>query len=302
MNYIVLILIIGIVSFILVKTRENRELFSVLGCPLNRYILERTPIEYIFSGSFGSKYANQQNEDEIEGFVGQNSVPRQIWIYYPYDKNSRHWLDWGSRLYYEQHTKLFGECVRNLRKQTGWNVVVLNQLTLPQFVKIPAGLEENELYIQSVILYKYGGLWLPAYSFPIKKLDELREKVDNIIMPYIPDLNQQMPIMCVPGLKIWKQMSEYIMNNPNRLSDYSDFNHLYYLANCNQVKMVDGRVFGMLDKKGRMITFLNLVSDSITDVSDETYLVCVNKIEEKRFISQFVNYNAWMNQLIKNSN
>jgi hypothetical protein len=296
MNYIILILIIGIVSFILVKTRENKELFSVLGCPINQYVTERTPTEYIFSGTFGSKYAN---ENEMEGFVGDKSIPRQIWMYYPYDKKSRHWLDWGSRLYYEQHTKLFDECVRNLRKKTGWNVVVLNQLTLPQFVKIPAGLEENELYIQSVILYKYGGLWLPAYSFPIKNLDELRGKVDNIIMPYIPDLNQPMPIMCVPGLKIWQQMSEYIMNNPNRLSDYSDFNHLYYLANCNQVKFVDGRVFGMLDEKGRMITFLNLVSDSITDVSNETYLICVNKIEEKRFITQFVNYNAWISQLIK---
>lgn len=298
MNYIILILIIGIVSFILVKTRENKELFSVLGCPVNQYVTERTPTEYIFSGTFGSKYANH---NEMEGFVGDKSIPRQIWIYYPYDKNSRHWLDWGSRLYYEQHTKLFDECVRNLKKKTGWNVVVLNQLTLPQFVKIPAGLEENELYIQSVILYKYGGLWLPAYSFPIKNLDELRGKVDTIIMADIPDLNQPMPIMCVPGLKIWQQMSEYIMNNPNRLSDYSDFNHLYYLANCNQVKLVDGRVFGMLDKKGRMITFLNLVSDSTTDVTDETYLVCVNKIEEKRFISQFVNYNTWINQFMKNN-
>jgi hypothetical protein len=299
MNYLILILIIGIVSFILVKTRENKELFSVLACPLNQYVTERTPTEYIFSGSFGSKSSNQQNNDEMEGFVGSKSIPRQIWIYYPYDKNSRHWLDWGSRLYYEQHTKLFDECIRNLRKKTGWNVFVLNQLTLPQFVKIPAGLEENELYIQSLILYKYGGLWLPAYSFPIKNLDELRGKVDNMIMPYIPDLNQPMPIMCVPGLKIWQQMSEYIMNTPNRTSDYSDFNHLYYLAKCNKVNLVDGRVFGMLDKNGRMITFLNLVSDSITDVSDETYLVCINKIEEKRLSSQFVNYNAWMSQLIK---
>ena len=58
-------------------------------------------------------------------------------------------------------------------------------------------------------------------------------------------------------------------------------------------------VFGMLDKKGRMITFLNLVSDSTTDVTDETYLVCVNKIEEKRFISQFVNYNTLINQFMK---
>jgi hypothetical protein len=30
-------------------------------------------------------------------------------------------------------------------------------------------------------------------------------------------------------------------------------------------------------------------------------LVCINKIEEKRLSSQFVNYNAWMNQLIKNN-
>ena len=101
MNYIILILIIGVVSFILVKTRENKELFSVLGCPVNQYVTERTPTEYIFSGTFGSKYANH---NEMEGFVGDKSIPRQIWIYYPYDKNSRHWLDWGSRLYYEQHT------------------------------------------------------------------------------------------------------------------------------------------------------------------------------------------------------
>ena len=302
MNYFILILIILIAAFLL-KSKESKELFSCLKCPVNPYIIERTPTEYIFTGNRRTVQNDCDETKNVENFtsniVGSKSVPRQIWIYYPYEKNSRHWLDWGSRLHYEPNTKLLQQCVENLKKKTSWNVVVLDQTNLNKYIQIPGGLEENELYIQAKILHKYGGLWLPAYSFPINNIDNLRSKVDSMIMPYIPGLYQQLPIMCISGLKMWGQMCEYITQNPNRKPDYSDFEHLYYLANCNEVKLVDGRVFGMLDKKGRMITFLNLVSDSCTELDPNTYLVCINKIEEERLNTQYVNNNAWFNQLMR---
>ena len=302
MNYFILILII-LVSVCLIQIRGNKEYFSILACPINPYITDRTPTEYIFSGNHQVIKNNcDTDKNKIEGFtnsvVGNKSVPRQIWIFYPFEKNSREWLDWGSRLYYESNTKLFDLSVQNLKDRTGWNIVVLHQKNMNQYIQIPSGLEDNELYIQAKILYQYGGLWLPAYSFPIKNIDNLRNKIETMIMPYIEGLFQVLPIMCIPGLKIWSQMSEYIINNPNRQPDYSDFNHLYYLANCNNVRLVDGRVFGMLDKKGRMITFLNLVSDTPPELTDDTFIVCINKIEEGRLNTQYVNYNAWFNQLV----
>jgi hypothetical protein len=300
MKYIILILIV-LVSVFVLKMNSNKEFFSVLACPRNPYIIDRTPYEYIFSGNHKiiQNSCNKENK-QIEHFttVGSNSISRIIWIYYPFNKNSREWLDWGSRLNYTPNPELFDMCVQNLKDKTGWNIVVLNQTNMNKYIKIPAGLEDNELFIQAKILYKYGGFWAPAYSFPIKNLDTLRNKVDKIIMPYIPDLHQVLPIMCISGLKIWSQMSDYIVTNPNRQSDFSDFQYLYYIANCNKVNLVDGRVFGMLDKNGSMITFLNLVSDNPPELSNETFLVCINRIEEERLNTQYINYNGFFNKLI----
>jgi hypothetical protein len=299
MNYFILILIIIVCAIFLIKTKK--EHFSLLACPLNPYITERTPTEYIFDTTlFNRTKMVPMKTNPREHFVGQSTtVPRQIWIYYPFEKNSRNWLDWGSRLRYQPNTKLFEQCVVNLKKKTGWTVIVLNQQNLSKYATIPKGLEENELYIQSVIMHQYGGLWLPAYSFPVKNVDELRSFVKDIIIPYIPDLNQPLPVMCVPGLQLWAQMAEYIVKNPTPQNDYSDYAQLYYLATCNHVRMVDGRVFGMLDKTGRMITFLNLVSDSCSELADDTYLVCINKIEEERLSTQYIKYNSWYNHLLQ---
>jgi len=304
MKYIILILFI-ILYLIIHNSKSNNEFFSILRCPRNQYQIDRTPVEYIFSGNH-KIIMNQCNieNNKIEYFmnqsIGSNHVERIIWIYYPFEKNSREWLDWGSRLYYHPDTKLFDICIQNLKEKTGWNIIVLNQINLKKYIKIPIGLENNELFIQAKILYQYGGFWSSAYSFPIKNLDILRSKVQNIIMPYIEDLHQVLPIMCKSGLKIWNEMCQYIIKNPNRQSDYSDFNHLYYLAYCNKVNFVDGRIFGLLDKKGRMITFLDLVSDVQPELSDETFIVCINKVEEKRLNTQFINYNRFCNNLIIN--
>ena len=304
MKYIILILFI-LLYLIIRQSNTNKEFFSILRCPRNQYQIDRTPTEYIFSGNH-KVILNQcsQKNSNIENFinstVGSNNIQRIIWIYYPFEKKSRDWLDWGSRLYYHPNTTLFDMCIQNLKEKTGWNIVVLNQTNLKEYIEIPNGLEKNELYIQSKILYQYGGFWTPAYSFPIKNLDILRNKVQNIIMPYIQDLHQVLPIMCKSGLKIWSEMCDYIINNPNRQSDYSDYNHLYYLANCNKVNLVDGRIFGMLDKKGRMLTFLNLVSDIQPELSDDTFIVCINRVEEERLNTQFINYNRFFNNLIIN--
>ncbi len=298
-NYLILILIISVAVLFM---KANKEHFSILACPLNRYQIERTPIEYIFDSS--QRIISIPKKTPPEHFIGNAAtVPRQIWMYYPSEKNSRNWLDWGSRLRCEPNTQLFDQCVANLRKKTGWTVMVLNQNNLAKYANIPRGLEENELFIQSTILHQYGGLWLPAYSFPIKNVDDLRSEAvasnGGVIMPQIPNLNQTMPVMCVPGLKVWEQMAEYILKNPAPHNDFSDYNQLHYLAACNGVRMVDGRVFGMLDKNGRMLTFLNLVSDSCTDLSDDAYFVCINRIEEERLITQYVNTRAWYNALLK---
>jgi hypothetical protein len=302
MNYILLILVI-LVSVFILQIKSNKEHFSLLVCPRNQYIIDRTPYEYIFTGNRKVVHNNCDGTNKIENFlnIGNKNVDHTIWIYFPFKKNSRSWLDWGSRLYYHPNTNLFDICIQNLKAKTGWNIVVLNQTNIHKYIDIPIGLEENELLIQAKILYKYGGFWNTPYSFPIKNLDILCNKVDNIIMPYIPDLYQVLPIMCISGLTIWKQMSDFIINNPNRHADYSDFNHLYYLAYCNKVNLVDGRVFGMLDKNGRMITFLNLVSDSPPELSNDTFIVCINKNEEERLHTQYINYNGFFNKYIQNN-
>lgn len=297
-NYLILILII---SFAVLLMKAKKEHFSILACPLNRYQIERTPTEYIFDSS--RRIVSIPKKVSSEHFIGNAStVPRQIWMYYLSEKNSRNWLDWGSRLNCQPSTQLFDQCVANLRKKTGWTVIILNQHNLSKYVDIPAGLEENELFIQSVIMHLYGGLWLPAYSFPIKNVDNLRSLVPSkgAVMPQIPNLNQTMPAMSVPGLKLWEQMVHYILKNPTPHNDYSDYKYLSDLtAACVGVRIVDGRVFGMLDKNSRMITFLNLVSDSCTDLSEDAYFVCINRIEEERLISQYVNTRAWYNSLLK---
>lgn len=304
MKYIILILFI-LLYLIIQHSKSNYEFFTMLRCPRNQYQIDRTPTEYIFSGNH-KIIINECNlrNNKIENFmnqsIGSNHIQRIIWIYYPFEKNSRDWLDWGSRLYYHPNTQLFNLCIQNLKEKTGWNIIVLNQRNLNKYIDITTGLENNELYIQSKILYQYGGFWSPAYSFPIKNLDVLRSKVQTIIMPYIPDLHQVLPIMCKSGLKIWSQMCEYIIQNPNRQADYSDFNYLYYLANCNKVNVVDGRVFGLLDKKGRMITFLDLVSDIQPELSEETFIVCINRGEEERLNTQYINYNRFFNNFIIN--
>ena len=293
MNYYILLISIIILVCLAFSYHPLREHFwSCLGCPINSFELDPKPQKIIYADQ------TQQFLNKCETFVSQNStklgfnqrIPKKVWIYYPYQKNSRHWWDYGSRLHYQQNSGLFHTSLQNLRRKLpGYDVVVLDQTNIEELTNIPVGLLENEMLIQATIMYKYGGIWLSAYSYPIRSIDwMLDEKCLVCFVSY--EWNKPSPSASLPGQKLWRDMIYYIAYNPLTYSDYSDFNKFWYFVNCNRkdLRLIDGRIFGLLDRQGRDITFINLTSQADTKLDPECCVVCIDKSEELRRDTQWI--------------
>jgi len=290
--YIILISIILIISILSSYGPLREHFFSCIGCPVDKFEWNPKPQQIIFADQT-KIFLNQ-----CENFVNNNrnitntTIPRKIWIYYPYQKNSRHWWDYGSRLHYQQKPGLFIATLQNLRKKLpNYEITVIDQTNVEKLTNIPLGLIENEMLIQATIMYKYGGIWLSAYSYPVSSIDWiLNEKCLVAFVSY--EWNKPTPAASIPGQKLWRDMIYYIAYNPLTTSDYSDYNKFYFYVNNNRkdIRLVDGRIFGLLDSQGRDITFINLTAQSKTDLDSSCCLICIDKSEELRRDTQWIIY------------
>jgi hypothetical protein len=211
---------------------------------------------------------------------------KNAWIFYPYRKNARVWADYGSRLQYQPRPPLFEKTYTELSTALGthgWTLHILDQYTIPHFLEdIPIDLiGENELFIQAAIMYKYGGLWLAAYSFIIQPFDDLNDTNPGIILPLLDEVSIVLPVLSKPNLPVWRQLFDYIIKNPSFHGDfdeYVEYRRLLFSNENQYIRHVDPRVFGLLNHRGEQITFLNYK----TEISPLTIFVNIDRKEEER--------------------
>lgn len=308
--FISLILLLIIISYVLGK-KSKAEHFTEFKSVYNKFRVNNcAPQEYIFADQvaifkndcFPSNSASLKNENcdkNRETFVSSSlisnnysAIPKRVWIYYPYEKGARQWTSFGGRLNWENKPELFKLTVSKLKKNLGmtWDVVILDQTNIQDYIKLPTCLYGNELLIQAAVLNKYGGVWLPSYSYLLRDLTPLLNGAD-VIYPYIPGWNKVLPILSKPNQRVWREMADYILANPNKGSDYSDFNKLeQIMTGCSVVKKVSGDMLGVLDGHGNAITFLNLASDNNTYMNPSAFLVSIPREEEERRETAYLLY------------
>jgi hypothetical protein len=211
---------------------------------------------------------------------------KNAWIFYPYRKNARVWADYGSRLQYQPRPPLFEKTfvdISTALSTHGWTLHILDQYTIPHFLEdIPLDLiGENELFIQAAIMYKYGGVWLSAYSYILQSFDDLNDANPGITIPLLDDVSIVLPLVSKPNLPVWRQLVDYIIKNPSFRGDFDEYVEYRRLlfSNKNQyIRHVDPRVFGLLNHRGEQITFLNYK----TEISPLTIFVNIDRKEEER--------------------
>lgn len=211
---------------------------------------------------------------------------KNAWIFYPYKKNTRVWADYGSRLQYQPRSPLFEKTYTDLSNALtthGWTLHVLDQYTIPLYLEdIPLDLiGENELFIQAAIMYKYGGLWLSAYSYILQPFEDLDNNNPGITLPLLEDVSIVLPLFSKPHLPVWRQLIDYITKNPSFCSDfdeYVEYHRLLFSNKNNYIRHVDPRVFGLINHRGEQITFLNYK----TEISSISLFVNIDRKEEER--------------------
>jgi hypothetical protein len=211
---------------------------------------------------------------------------RNAWIFYPYRKDARVWADYGSRLQYQPRPPLFEKTYTELSNALtthGWTLHILDQYTIPHFLEdIPLDLiGENELFIQAAIMYKYGGLWLSAYSYILQPFDDLYNSNSGITIPLLDEVSIVLPLLSKPHLPVWRQFFDYIIKNPSFRGDfdeYVEYRRLLFSGKNNYIRCVDPRVFGLMNHRGEQITFLNYNME----ISPVSVFVNIDRKEEER--------------------
>ena len=211
---------------------------------------------------------------------------KNAWIFYPYRKNARVWADYGSRLQYQSRPPLFEKTFADISgalNTHGWTLHILDQYTIPQFLEdIPLDLiGENELFIQAAIMYKYGGLWLSAYSYILQPFDDLNDANPGITIPLLDDVSIVLPVLSKPNLPVWRQLFDYIIKNPSFRGDfdeYVEYRRLLFSNKNNYIRHVDPRVFGLLNHRGEQVTFLNYKEK----ISPLSIFINIDRNEEER--------------------
>ena len=236
-------------------------------------------------------YITRGNIAKCEQFIVAVLKPKPIttknaWIFYPYRKNARVWADYGSRLQYQSRPAVFEKTSTELSNALithGWTLHILDQYSIPHYLEdIPLDLiGENELFIQAAIMYKYGGLWLSAYSYLLQPFDDLYTNNPGITVPLLEDVSIVLPLVSKPQLPVWRQLVDYIIKNPSFRGDfdeYVEYHRLLFSTKNQYIRHVDPRVFGLLNHRGEQITFLNYK----TEISPDSIFINIDRVDEER--------------------
>ena len=289
----------------------------------------------------------KKNEDFSQKFTPisklQNDKRPYLWIYLEPDINARKWPSFQSRLTTDNVPNCLQLSIESIYKfcSTDFNIIQLSPDNLNQYIpelEIEVGpysktnIQQKYQIISSLIIYKYGGLWLPPWVIIMKSLKEIINKLlDNKIVVFgcpnrrlrcLNDSYSNIEVIgSLPKNNLMLIYYRKLITN-NKLYLNSAYNY-YNSGRClfwgifknNQSKLYhfDSKYDGTRDYNGKKITNEELFSINNIFLEDKdkcmfvlyNYFDIYKSIYYKWFLrmskKQIFNSNLWIGKLYRQS-
>jgi hypothetical protein len=208
----------------------------------------------------------------------KQSKNRKIWVHIPYEKNSRKWINFGSRMSTDLNLAYMTLCIKSIIDNCGENydIFIIDDNNFSNLLdddidmnKLSGALKEKyrEMCMLKV-LYNYGGVILPPSLFLKKSI----KSIDDPNKWYVSEINNTFNISYMPTYptqllmgsnKKNDKLIEYIQYYSEKIkNDFGEESlHFSNYLKKNKVDCLDGRIIGTKDKKGRAIMLEDLMEN-----------------------------------------
>lgn len=214
--------------------------------------------------------------------LSMDSKRRKMWIHVPSERNSRFWLDMGSRSSTNINLPYMSICVKSIIDwcAQSYDIIIFDDSNIPDI------LESNDVDLGKIsgplltkyremcllkILYKYGGVLVPPTMFLRTNLADIDKTNDDNIWYVTDNVNTQhvsmstrMPSVLLSGSnRNNAQLKAYISFLDETLVSDFDEDSIHFQKNYlreNNVQVIDGSVIGTKDAYGNNITIDHLMS------------------------------------------
>lgn len=258
--------------------------------------------------------------------IDKNKPP--LWIYLPYETNSRVWESFSSRNSKKMNLPYVQANIRSIIKNCKgtFNICLINddsfKSLLPEWKtelsQVANPLKEKIIYLGLMkLIYKYGGILVPK-SFLC--MSNLIETYVDIVKPFVFQKHQSMLITTNEYSQDCCKADPYFMgcekNNDTILrfinyieilisrdaTSYSDYMSLLSRWCDQEMTVIDGRLVGIKDKNEKPIKLENLFENEYLKLDDD--VLGINIPEEEIQCRSKYNWFVYLNdeQLAKCNN
>ena len=208
----------------------------------------------------------------------KQSKNRKIWVHIPFEKNSRRWVNFGSRTSTDLNLAYMTLCIKSIIDNCGetYDIFIIDDTNFSNILdedidvnKLSGALKEKyrELCMLK-ILYKYGGVILPPSLFLKKNI----KSIDNPNVWYVSETSNTFNVSYMPvypsqvlmgSNKKNDQLIEYIEYYSEKIkSDFGEESlHFSNYLKKNKVVCLDGKIIGVRDNKDKPITLEDLMEN-----------------------------------------
>ena len=244
-------------------------------------------------------------EDDIEDFDINIDQKPLLWVYYNTEYNSRKWKSFYSRSSYDLNQPYINFCINTIVEKCGdsFNIFLINDDSFSDIIpewnislsKIPDPIKTNYRTLAFCkLLYKYGGMVLPASFLCKKDLSSLYNnhisnngiftaEIQNDI--FYSDLKSTKPSFTMLGSQINSNYMFDIIKNLeiNCSREYTNENKflgtnediLRKHINQKTMTVIDGKYIGTKTNENKVINIDNLLSDSYINFNDNMYGILI---------------------------
>lgn len=238
------------------------------------------------------------NEDPT---IGNISGKPTLWIHSEYDKNSKNWLSFNSRLTSNLNKKYVEMCVESVVKYSGksFNICLINDDSFSKLIpgwqidmKLISDPVKSNMRILAIakILYYYGGVLIPNSTLVMKDVKPLYDEMMSYNSMFVSELvnrnstssysrfypsNKLMGCKkkCEKMNKLVKVIELLLSNdNTGQLNFEGEVDrYLYKMCNEGEIQLMNGLLFGTKTKSSKAVLVDDLLGSSYIDFDKNIY-------------------------------
>lgn len=218
-----------------------------------------------------------------------------LWIHTENNVNARNWKSFYSRNTRQLNQPYIISCIETIIRNCGtsFNICLINDTSFRSLLgdwdinldNLSGPVKKNARQLGlSKLLYSYGGLLLPNSTIVTKNLRSFFDRalqendffaVEGINKSSTADMINLLPMENILGCrKKSKAMNKYIFFLERKLkTDYTDEGNflggnnkfLYQLFKKKEITLIEGKVFGIIDKNCKTVTLDRLMSNEFIE-------------------------------------